>query len=63
MKRPHLLLVIGQFTLVISILLNHCVKEGGWNSALVGFFTGTSLVLNFAFIWAIRKVKPSGQPS
>ena len=57
MKDKSLYLVIGQFALAISILLNHFAKGSDLISFVVGFLTGLSIVFNIAFFLRWRKEK------
>ena len=56
-KNINLFLVIGQFAMAISILLNHFVKDSELISFLIGLLTGLSIVFNIAFIINFRKEK------
>lgn len=56
-RNKNLFLVIGQFSMAISILLNHFVEESGPISFIIGLLTGLSIVFNIAFIVLFRKEK------
>ncbi|MBK8943668.1 MAG: hypothetical protein IPM32_00215 [Ignavibacteriae bacterium] len=57
MKNKNIYLVAGQFSLAVSILLNHFVKDNAPVSFFIGLFTGLSIVFNIAFLLAWRKDK------
>jgi hypothetical protein len=57
MKNKSLFLIIGQFGLAISILLNHFVKTSSSISFIIGLLTGLSIVSNLALIIEYRKEK------
>jgi len=57
MKNRNLFLVIGQFSLAGSIILDHFVQESPFISFLIGFFIGLSVVANVAFILGLRTEK------
>ncbi len=50
----HYYLVIGQFAMAISILLNNFIKGSDLISFIVGFLTGLSIVFNIAFAVRLR---------
>ena len=50
MKNKNLMLVVGQMSLAVSILLNHFVEETSIISFMIGLFTGLAIVLNTAYI-------------
>jgi len=56
-KNKNLYLVIGQFALAISILLNRFIKDSIPISFIIGLLTGLSIVFNIAFIVSLRKEK------
>jgi len=57
MKNKNIYLVVGQFALAISIILNHFVKDSELISFIIGLFTGLSIVFNIAFVLILRKDK------
>jgi hypothetical protein len=57
MKDKKLYLVIGQFALAISILLNHFAKGSEIISFIIGLLTGLSIVFNITFGLSLRKEK------
>ena len=53
-KDKHVLIVIGQLSLALSILLNHFVAETPPVSFLVGLFTGLAIVFNLTYLIRFR---------
>jgi hypothetical protein len=54
-KNKNIYIVIGQFALAVSILLNQFMKDSMPVSFLIGLFTGLSIVFNIAFLISYRK--------
>jgi len=57
MKDKNLYLVIGQFALAISILLNQFFKGSDLISFVVGFLAGFSIVLNVTYVFRLKEEK------
>ncbi len=57
MNDKKLYLVVGQFALAISILLNHFAKGSDVVSFTIGLLTGLSIVFNITYGLSLRKNK------
>ena len=57
MNNKNLYLMIGQFALAISILLNQFAKNSDMISFVIGFLAGLSIVFNIAYGLNMRKEK------
>lgn len=56
-KDKNIFFSIGQFSLAISVLLNHFADDGSLVSFVIGFLTGLSIVFSVAYLILFRKEK------